>query len=509
MTPFNAPVDDILFTMTHVAGADAATGWDAETAREVLTHFGQFAEGVIAPLNGPGDRQGARLEQGRVHMPDGFGPAFRQLAEGGWQGLTAPEAFGGMGLSPLVAACVSEIFAGANHSLQMVCNLVPGAITTLLRFGTEAQQAHWIPRLASGTALSTMCITEPAAGSDLGTIRTKATRDGDDWRLDGEKIFISGGDQDMSDDILHLVLARSGGPGIGGLSLFLCPRQSGARVTRIEEKLGLHASPTCQMVFDGARAELIGAEGQGLAAMFVLMNHARLDVALQGVGHAARAAGLARTYAGGRGQGRQADGSPAMLTHHADIRRMLDEQDALALTTRAMCHVSLVQVAHGADPALAEFLTSLCKVAGSEAGPRAADLGIQVLGGYGYLPEYGMEQIWRDARICAIYEGANGIHMRTLVTRGLRSGGADLFEALMTDLADGAPDATLLARWHDLKARATAATDATPLAHSFHEAAAALFRDCIGRRIAAVARHHPDPDRLRRLITPLAKEHAA
>ena len=200
MIPFSAPTDDILFSLEHVAGAGVLGGWDPQMARDVLGHFGQFAEGVIAPLNQVGDAQGAQLENGRVRMPDGFAAAYAELSAGGWQGLTAPEAHGGMGLSPVIGAGVSEIFSGANHAMQMVCNLVPGAISTLMRFGTDAQKSEWIPRLSTGEVLSTMCLTEPAAGSDLSAIRTKAVNDGLAWRISGEKIFISGGDQDMSDD---------------------------------------------------------------------------------------------------------------------------------------------------------------------------------------------------------------------------------------------------------------------------------------------------------------------
>ncbi len=504
MIPFRAPNDDILFSLIHVADAARVPGWDADLSSEVLAHFGRFAEEVIAPLNATGDSEGARFENGRVRMPDGFGAAFAQLASDGWQGLTAPEAFGGMEASPLLAAGVSEVFSGANHSMQMVCGLVPGAIATLMRFGSEAQQSRWVPKLASGEVLSTMCLTEPGAGSDLAAIRTRASEDGDIWRLDGEKIFISGGDQDLSEDILHLVLARSGSPedGIRGLSLYLCARQPGARVTRIEEKLGLHASPTCQMVFDGAEAELIGQEGAGLAAMFTLMNHARLDVALQGVAHAARASRIAADYAAERRQGRRPDGAQATLSDHADVRRMLDAQAILAIGARAMCHVALVEIETGDNPALAEFLTSLCKVCGSEAGPAAADLGMQILGGYGYLSEYGMEQIWRDARICAIYEGANGIHTKTLVTRGLRPGaGADAFAGFVTDLSGGSVDEGLLNAWRAQVERLRSADDPTPFAREFYEATAGLFRNAVWRKIASVADRHPEPDRLRELAT--------
>ncbi len=500
MTPFKAPIDDILFSLAHVAGADTVEGWDHETAADILDHFGAFAEGVIAPLNAIGDAQGARLENGCVRMPDGFKDAYKHLAEDGWQGLTVPEAYGGMELDPLVAAGVSEIFSGSNHAMQMVCNLVPGAVTTLLRFGTDAQKARWIPKLASGEALSTMALTEPQAGSDLSVIRTKAIRDGEIWRLDGEKIFISGGDQDMSDDILHMVLARTSDDGLRGLSLFLCAKQSGAKVTRIEEKLGLHASPTCHMVFDNAEAELIGEEGQGLKAMFTVMNHARLDVALQGVAHATQAARIARAYASERKQGRAADGAPAVLADHADVARMLDEQDILAIGARAMVHLTFVELEKGCDPALAEFLTSMCKVFGSEAGPRAADLGIQIMGGYGYLTEYGMAQIWRDSRICSIYEGTNGIQAKGLATRGLKpGGGADAFEDFLMRLSDQTAGTRQFETWSTLKQDLRASADPSASARAFFEGSAALLQDAIWRRIRDVADHHTDTGHIKRL----------
>ncbi|HPQ97639.1 MAG TPA: acyl-CoA dehydrogenase family protein, partial [Thiolinea sp.] len=305
MIPFQAPVEDIFASLHTFVGE--LPDWDAALCEEITQHFASFVEGVLAPLNEPGDRQGCRLENGRVRMPDGFGTAYAELAEGGWQGLTAPEAYGGQGLDHLTAAVLSEIFSGANHALQMVTGLVPGAISTLLAHGTPEQQNTYIPPLASGEWLSTMCLTEAGAGSDLSRIRTRAVQDGDGWRIDGQKIFISGGDQDLSQGILHLVLARSGpaDSGVKGLSLFLClsdvdGERNKISITRIEEKLGLHASPTCQMEFDGAKAELIGTEGKGLAAMFTMMNHARLDVALQGVAHASRAHAIASAYAAER-----------------------------------------------------------------------------------------------------------------------------------------------------------------------------------------------------------------
>ncbi|WP_260348552.1 acyl-CoA dehydrogenase family protein [Alloyangia mangrovi] len=470
--------------------------WDAELSQEITQHFAAFAEGVLAPLNEPGDRQGCRLENGRVRMPDGFGAAYAELATSGWQGLTAPEALGGQALDHLTAAAVSEIFSGANHSLQMVTGLVPGAISTLLANGTPEQQATYIPHLTSGDWLSTMCLTEAGAGSDLSRIRCKATREGDAWKIYGQKIFISGGDQDMSQGILHLVLARTGAPedGVKGLSLFLCTSEvDGTRnaitVTRIEEKLGLHASPTCQMEFDGATAELIGDEGRGLAAMFTMMNHARLDVALQGVAHASRAFAIASAYAAERRQGRTPEGDPALLTDHPDVTRMLDEQQDLARTARGMCHLALAELEKAEAPALIEFLTPLCKIYATEAGIRSADLGIQILGGYGYLEEYGVAQIWRDARITSIYEGANGIHALTLATRGLRlDGGAAIgqFAALVMRLGGDNPELVAdCAAWQG-RARTLAETpDTRAEAHGFAQATATLLARAVRLRLAA------------------------
>lgn len=503
MTTFTAPIDDILRSL-ETAGAGQLPDWDNDLAPEIIGHFGAFAEGVIAPLNEVGHSQGCQLEEGRVRMPDGFKDAFDQLAEMGWQGLTAPEEHGGMEQNALVAAAVSEIFSGANLSMQMVCNLVPGAISTLLRFGSEAQQAEWIPKLAAGEVLSTMCLTEPGAGSDLSRIRTKATQSEEGWVIDGEKIFISGGDQDLSDDILHLVLARTGAKddGVKGLSLFLTSKKaagSTVTVTRIEEKMGLHGSPTCQMAFDACRAELIGEEGAGLSAMFVLMNHARLDVSLQGVALAGHAHRTAKAYASERKQGRRKDGTDAILTDHADVRRMLDEQRSLEVGSRAMAHVALVEMMRGDRPELVEFLTPLCKVFCTEAGIASANLGIQILGGYGYLTEYGLAQTWADARITAIYEGANGIHELAVATRGLRlqgGTGADAFDAMIGELTDHPRVLELRDQWRNARAFTLQAEDPSEMAHDFAQLSCAVFHRAVCARIASAA-SDPEYDRIR------------
>lgn len=505
MKDFAAPLGDIMFCLSHVAGAGTVPDWDGDFAAEIASHFAAFAEGEIAPMDEPGDRQGCRLEGGRVRMPDGYAKLYADYIEQGWPGLTAPEEFGGQGMGAMMLAITSEIFSGANHSLQMVTGLVPGAIRTLLRFGTEEQKTRFIPGLVSGQTLATMCLTEPGAGSDLARVRCKAQKDGDTWAITGEKIFISGGDQDISNDILHLVLARTSDNGVKGLSLFLCPcsRDGGDRnavtVTRIEEKMGLHASPTCQLAFDGAEAQLIGAEGQGLLAMFTMMNHARADVALQGVAHAARAYDVASHYAAERTQGRKADGGPAVLSDHADVRRMLDEIDAHALGGRAIAHLAFVTMERGDNPALVEFLTPVAKAICTEGGMRAAELGVQVLGGYGYLQEYRLEQTYRDARIAAIYEGANGIHARMLATRLLAGSEADAFAGFVT--GEGFGDHELFALWQQARAHLAQADDPTPMAHDFMALTAAVLLHCIWERYLAAAASHTDPARITRVAT--------
>jgi hypothetical protein len=325
--------------------------------------------------------------------------------------------------------------------------------------------------------------------------------------------------------VFHLVLARSGelSDGVKGLSLFLCrsEREDGSRnaisVTRIEEKMGLHTSPTCQLAFDEAEAELVGNLGDGLKAMFTMMNHARLDVGLQGVAHAARAADIARSYAVERKQGRNfVTGAPATIDQHADVARMLDEQDALAVGSRALCHVALVEMESGDNPALVEFLTPLCKVLGTEAGMRAANLGIQVLGGYGYLQEYRVEQTWRDARITAIYEGANGIHALALATRLLRLNKgaiADAFvgfvEATLAETGEDAVLRELLAKWQQARANVLASERPDELAHDFMQQSCQLAYLAVWAKVEAKADASVDADRLRRLAARVRADAAA
>lgn len=482
MLPFEAPVDDILFSLETVAEAGRLPGWDADLTREIVTQFARFAEGAVAPADEATDQQGCVLEQGRVRMPPGLVAAYAAFAEQGWPALSLPEEAGGQGMPGPVAGAVTEIFAGASHALQMVVGLVPGAARTIAAFGSEVQKARWLPRLASGEWLATMALTEPGAGSDLSGIRTRA----EGGRISGEKIFISGGDQDLTPRILHLVLARTGGGGVKGLSLFLVPShdETGARlpvsVTRIEEKMGLHGSPTCQMLFDAAPGELLGPEGEGLRVMFTMMNHARLDVSLQGVAHATRAERIARAYAAERRQGRG-----QTIDRHLDVRRMLDDMATLALGGRGLTHLALVELELGARPDLVDFLTPVCKFTCTEGGIAAANLGVQVLGGYGYLREYRMEQVLRDARICAIYEGTNGIHAITLATRLLRHAEGAAAEAFAAFL-DQVPAERAV--WQAAWAEVLAAPDPLPAADAFMRLTAEAALAEIWRRIARTGR---------------------
>ena len=509
MTPFTAPLDDILFSLEHVAQARTIPDWDSDLAAQIARHFAQFAESEIAPLNAPGDRQGCRLQNGRVRTPDGYPQAFRRYADQGWCGLTLPEAFGGQGLpGAMASALLGEITTGACPGFAMATGLIKGAAQTLLVSGSAEQQARYLPRLASGAWTATMCLSEPGAGSDLSGVRTKAVAEGDGWAIRGEKIFISGGDHDLSEGILHLVLARTGemSEGLKGLSLFLCPSQDDAgnrnaiSVTRLEEKMGLHGSPTCQLRFDGARAELIGEPGKGLLGMFTMMNSARIGTSLLGVAHAARATDIATRYAAERQQG------GVTIDRHPDVARMLREMDALTLGMRAMSHLLLVALTDPGRADLVDFLTPVCKVFCTEGAIEASNAAIQVLGGYGYLQEYQAEQNLRDVRIAAIFEGANGIHASTLTTRLLRLKEGKLAEAFAVFVAglaaqspDGAALAAALEVWNGARAALLGSDRPRESAHAFMQLTGTLLFLAAWHRLYAVSGHAADPARLERL----------
>ncbi len=513
MIDYRAPLADILFALQFGAEAGRLPGWDAELAAEVLGHAAALVDGVIAPLDPVGDAEHARLVEGRVRMPAQFVAAYAQFQAGGWPGLAVDEAMGGQGLPHVLASALSEMLSGACISFQMVLSLAQGAMRTVAVNGSDRQCRTWLPRLASGEWLATMCLTEPQAGSDLGLVRSVAVPDGEGWRVSGAKIFISGGDQDMTDGrVLHLVLARTpdAPAGIKGLSLFLCPSvledgsRNGVSVLRLEDKMGMHASPTCQMAFDAARAEIVGAPGEGLRRMFTMMNAERLDVALQGVGLAEVATQRSLAYAAERRQGRAGKGDgPDAIIGHGDVRRMVMTQMALAMGCRAMAMRILVDLELGTNSALVELMTPVCKAFATDAAVEAAQLAIQIHGGYGFLKEYRVEQILRDGRITQIYEGTNGIQAITVAGRVIRQDGTlAAFRAEIGSAATG-PWATplndALIAWEAATAAILANPDLGMVAAPYLRLVGVLAFAAAWARLEAQADHAANPVRMRAL----------
>ena len=515
MIDYTAPLADIVFALRYGAEAQRLPDWDEEIALQVLHEAARFIAAEVAPLDPLGDTTAARLEAGRVKLPAAFAAAFQRFRAAGWQGLTVPDNYGGQQLPHVLAAAVSEMLSGACASFQMVLSLAHSASRAILANGSTAQCQTYLPRLASGQWLATMCLTEAQAGSDLAQIRSMATPAADgSYRISGAKIFISGGDQDLTENIVHLVLARTpdAPKGVKGLSLFLCPAvlSDGSRnslsCVRLEEKMGLHASPTCQMAFDGAYAELLGSKDQGLAHMFVMMNAQRLDVAVQGVGLADVAAQRSRAYAAERRQGKGADGTVVAIGRHDDVRRMLLTQLALIGGCRALLLRTFVDMQLGHKPLLIEFLTPLAKAFCTDAAVDAAQLAIQVHGGYGYLREYRVEQVLRDARITQIYEGTNGIQAATLADRVLRLQGGAAAAAFRDEvqevigLATPATAAALraaLLSWDGATASLLGRAGAGIAATSYLRLSALLAVGTAWARLEAAAEHATQPQQLR------------
>jgi hypothetical protein len=445
---YRAPVKDMLFVMKALAGIEAVATLPGhedhglDTAAAVLEESAKFAEGVVAPLNWEGDRNPSYLKDGVVHATPGFKEAFRQYAEGGWQGLQHPEAFGGQGLPKLIHAACSEMVNSANMSFALCPLLTDGAVEALITAGSAEQQQRYLPKLIDGTWTGTMNLTEPQAGSDLSLVRTRAEPQPDGtYKLFGTKIYITWGEHDMADNIVHLVLARvAGAPeGVKGISLFICPKvlpdgtRNDVHCVSIEHKLGIKASPTAVLQYGdhgGAVAELVGAENRGLEYMFIMMNAARYGVGVQGIALAERAYQKAVQYARDRVQSRPVDGSlpqAAAIIHHPDVRRMLMTMRAWTEGCRAMALVgaSAFDAAHAhpdadtraQNQAFYEFLVPLIKGLSTEMALEVASLGVQVHGGMGFIEETGAAQYLRDAKILAIYEGTTAIQANDLVGR--------------------------------------------------------------------------------------------
>ncbi len=429
---YDAPVQDMLFNLAHIAPGAA----DLDMATAVLEEFGRFCAEEIAPLNASGDREGSVCENGKVTTPKGFRAAYAKFVAMGWQGLQHPSEYGGQDLPRTVSAAAGEILNAANMSFALCPLLTDGAIEALRHFGDAQMKADHLPHLVAGRWTGTMNLTEPQAGSDLALLRTKAERvDDGTYKITGTKIFITYGEHDLAENIIHLVLARTpdAPKGIKGISLFLVPKvlpdgvRNAVRCQGIEHKLGVRASPTCVLQFEGATGFLIGRENAGLEYMFTMMNAARFAVGVQGIAISERAYQQARAYARTRIQGRPVDGSAAgavAIIHHPDVRRILLHMRA---TTEA-CR-SLAAYAAGwqdlGDMAMAEFMVPLVKGFCTEMSVQTTSLGVQIHGGMGFIEETGAAQHTRDARILTIYEGTTAIQANDLLGRKtLRDGGA-------------------------------------------------------------------------------------
>jgi len=447
--PYRAPVSDHDFMLRHVVGFDrvAATDRFAEASDDVvsaiLTEAGRMCEEVMAPLQREGDLHPARLENGVVRTSPGFAEGFRAIAEGGWIGIAAPGEFGGMDLPQTLATSVNEMMSGACLALQLAPLMGMGQIEALDHHASDELKALYLPKIISGEWAGTMNLTEPGAGSDVGALSSKAVPNGDGtYAVSGQKIFITWGDNDITENVCHLVLARlpDGAPGTKGISLFLVPKYipdaegkpgkaNSLKVVSLEHKLGLHGSPTCVMQYDGATGWLVGEEHGGMAAMFTMMNNARLGVGAQGVGVADAACQQALAYASERKQGRTPEGTGGTIGDHADVRRMLMEMKADVFTSRAIMLACAVAIDMGTATgdkdwtARAAFLTPIAKAFGTDTGMRVSETGVQVHGGMGFIEETGAAQFCRDVRVTAIYEGTNGIQAMDLVGRKLMDGG--------------------------------------------------------------------------------------
>ena len=454
--PYRAPVKDIRFILDHVVGFAevAATPRFAEAtpdlAEAILTEAGRISTDILAPLNKGADQTPARLENGAVVSSPGFAEGYRAIAEGGWVGMAASPEHGGMGLPISLALGVDDMMSGACLALQLKPLLSKGQIEALEHHASDALKALYLPRLTSGEWSGTMNLTEPQAGSDVGALRTKAVPNGDDtYAISGQKIFITWGDSDLTPNVCHLVLARlpDGAEGTKGISLFMVPKfipdadgklgdRNSLRVVSLEHKLGIHGSPTCVMQFDGAKGWLVGAPHKGMAAMFTMMNNARLSVAAQGVGVAEAALQHALAYAMDRKQGATPVAGDGAIIDHADVRRMLATMRAEVFAARSIalsCAVAIdMASATGSTDwqARAAFLTPVAKAYGTDTACEVAHQGVQIHGGMGFIEETGAAQFLRDARILPIYEGTNGIQAMDLVARKMADGGEAAFRLI-------------------------------------------------------------------------------
>ena len=484
MPSYTAPVKDLQFVLHDLLKVSASDipGYaelEADFTAAVLEEAGKLTSEVLAPLNAVGDVEGCKLENGVVRTPTGFKAAFDQVREGGWTGLDMPEQYGGQGMPYVMGTAVGEMFSAANQAFTMYQGLTHGAASAILAHGTDAQKDMYLPKMVSCDWTGTMNLTEPHCGTDLGMMRTKAVpQDDGTYKISGQKIFISAGDHDMADNIIHLVLAKiPGGPeGIKGVSLFIVPKilvnedgslgaRNGVSVGKIEEKMGIHGNSTCVMNYDEATGYLLGEEHKGMRAMFTMMNEARIGVGMQGMAQADVAFQNALAYAKDRLQGRDVtgvknpDGPADPLIVHPDIRRSLMDQKSFVEGARAfmLWGASLIDRSHRNNDAAADGLISLMTpvIKGflTDEGYDMTAKAQQVYGGHGYIEEWGMSQFTRDARIAMIYEGANGVQALDLVGRKLATDGGKhamaFFEMVKTFIKENEGNEALKADFLD------------------------------------------------------------
>ncbi|WP_422036603.1 acyl-CoA dehydrogenase [Reyranella sp.] len=499
---YTAPLADMRFALREVAGLSgvaALPGYEHatdDTIDAVLEEAGKLAGNGLAPLNREGDKVGARLENGVVRTAPGFAAIYKEFVEGGWNSLPFDPEFGGQGMPWLLATAVQEMWQAANMGFGLVLLLNQGAIDAIHHHGSEEQKAAYLPKMISGEWTGTMNLTEPQAGSDLGQLKSRAVKSGDHYLVSGQKIYITYGEHDMAENIVHLVLARTpdAPAGVRGISLFIVPKylpdadgkpgkRNDLRCVSLEHKLGIHASPTCVMSFGddgGAVGYLVGEEGRGLSYMFTMMNNARLSVGIQGLAIAERAYQQAAAFARTRVQSKD-DGSAApasvSIVHHADVRRMLMSMRAQIEAMRALGYYT----AAGIDGALkqpdkaasrkiqdrVDLLIPIVKAWFTDLGNEIASTGVQIHGGMGFIEDTGAAQHLRDARILPIYEGTNGIQARDLVGRKVAKDGGETMLALVAEMRataeemKAAPGDDIEAIRTGLEAAADALQDAT------------------------------------------------
>jgi acyl-CoA dehydrogenase len=499
--PYRAPINDLRFILQHVAdfATVAATPLFADATPDmveaILSEAGRLSSDVLAPLNRIGDKEPSRLENGCVVTPPGYAEGYRALAKGGWVGICASPAHGGLGLPVALAAAVDDMMSGACLALQVNPLLTKGQIEALEHHASDTLKAVYLPKLVTGEWSGTMNLTEPQAGSDVGALRSKAVPNDDgSFAITGQKIFISWGDSDLTSNICHLVLARlpDAAEGTKGISLFMVPKflpdakgnpglRNTLKVVSLEHKLGLHGSPTCVMQFDGATGWLVGAPHSGMAAMFTMMNNARLGVAMQGVGVAEAALQHALAFAAGRRQGQTPVAGTGSIIDHADVRRMLATMRAEIFSARSIalsCAVAIDMAKATGDrdwQARAALLTPIAKAYGTDIGCEVAHQGVQIHGGMGFVEETGAAQFSRDARITPIYEGTNGIQAMDLVARKMADGGEAAFR-LIDEVERGAEAARA--------AMPELAGDVWSAAEALREATEALLAQPLNDRFA-------------------------